>query len=98
MPALRRRDRIPRQVASGNLPKAHSEMCAPEPSIVPQNRNTPLHYVASEGHAAVVETLLAAGAHVHAKNGVSGKGGCWSRRGLGATRSDLHRLLFPVAI
>ena len=65
---------MPGQVASGSLPQANYEMCAPEPSIVPQNRNTPLHYVASEGHAAVVETLLAAGAHIHAKNGVSGKG------------------------
>ena len=51
----------------------------PERCRAPQSGEMPLHHAAVEGHAAVVEQLLAAGAAKDAKNGV---------RGLGSGRVD----------
>ena len=42
-------------------------------------RETPLHWASEQGHAAVVELLLAHGAHVHARDG----GGCGARSPFG---------------
>ena len=46
----------------------------PERCRAPQYEETPLHWAASGGHAAVVEQLLAAGAATDAKNDVRGVG------------------------
>ena len=56
--------------------------CMPERCRAPQGGDTPLHRAAIEGHAAVVEQLLAAGAAVDTKDKVGGE---WDadRGGLG---------------
>jgi len=40
-----------------------------------QDKATPLHLAATNGHAEVAKTLLAAGANVHATGAVSGEEG-----------------------
>ena len=42
----------------------------------PQSEDTPMHYAAGQGHAAVVEKLLAAGAKLEAKGQVRGERVC----------------------
>ena len=49
--------------------------CLPERCRAPQDGCTPLHFAVAEGHAAVVEQLLDAGADMEAKDKVRGQGG-----------------------
>jgi hypothetical protein len=59
----------------------------PERCRAPQRGTTPLHRAAIEGHPAVVEQLLAAGAAVDAKDQVRGEQGA-DKGGLGG-RTEL---------
>ena len=47
--------------------------CLPERCLASQRGETPLYHAAEEGHAAVVEQLLAAGAAMDAKDEVRGE-------------------------
>ena len=60
----------------------------PDRCRAPQYGDTPLHYAALEGHAAVAGQLLAAKADVEAKDRVRGQGGCgtWIGKGRRAAR------------
>ena len=50
-------------------------VCVPELCRAPQDGDTPLHHAEANGHNAVVEMLLAAGAAKDARCKVRGKGG-----------------------
>ena len=69
--------------------------CLPEPCRAPQGEETPLYCAAGEGHSAVVEQLLAAGAAVDAKSEVRGELGA-DRGGLGVEHSSSCPLDFLV--
>ena len=49
-------------------------VCLPDRCRAPQDGDTPLHFAAACGHAAVAEQLLAAKADVEAKDTVMGEG------------------------
>ena len=69
-------------MGGGTRTGADERGCLPERCRAPQWGETPLNHAAEEGHSAVVEQLLAAGAAVDAKDNVNGKWGA-DRRGRG---------------
>ena len=59
-----------------------------------QNKKTPLHYAAYNGHEAAIKALVAAKADVHATDKV--RGGMLGGRGGGRRRVCISVLLFGV--